>query len=127
MRPRQNGYSRSMTPTDDSSKDHQAGAEPGDQRAAAERAREPTVPGVAGAPDSSADGQQGLRLHAGIAVIATILSVLVTVVFIMLGSWPLAVVFAVVGAASLGALGWAVRRMRRGQQLRRLRADLPRR
>jgi Flp pilus assembly protein TadB len=121
-----------MTSTDDTSRDHEGsaentGAEPYDQRRAARRSGERTVPGVAGAPDSSADGQQGLLLHAGIAVIATALSVLVTVVFIMLGSWPLAVVFAVVAVASAGALGWALQRRRRGQELRRLRADEPQR
>jgi Flp pilus assembly protein TadB len=114
-----------MAAPDADSTDSHAGAEPDDQVIG--RRGESTVPGVARAPDSSADGQQGLRLHAGIAVIATVLSVLVTVVFLLQGSWPLAVVFAAVTVASLGALGWALRRKRRGRQLRRFRADLPRR
>lgn len=115
------------SPAEHNSSDHTAGPERVEQRAAAERSGEPTVPGVAGATDSSADGQQGLRLHAGIAVLATVLSVLVTVVFFVQGIWPLAVVFAVVALASLGALGWALRRRRRGQQLRQFRDDQPQR
>jgi Flp pilus assembly protein TadB len=81
---------------------------------------------VGGAPESSADGQQGLRLHAGIAVVASLLSAVVTVVFAWLGSWPLAVVFAVVTLAAVGALVWALRHRRRGARLREFRARLPR-
>lgn len=80
------------------------------------------VPGVGGAPESSADGQQGLRLHAGIAAVATVLCVGVTVVFAGMGSWVLAAVFALVAVASLAAGVWAVRHRRRGARLRRQRA-----
>ena len=84
---------------------------------------EPTVPGVGGpgGQESAADGQSGLRLHAGIAAVATVLCAFVTWVFLRLGSWPLAVVFAVIGLASLGALEWAISHQRRGKRLRRLR------
>ncbi|WP_300018475.1 hypothetical protein [Pseudonocardia sp.] len=78
---------------------------------------DPPVPGVGGAPESSADGQQGLKLHAGIAAIATVLCVLVTVVFVGLGSWVLAVLFALVALASAGAFGLAVAHRRRGRRL----------
>jgi hypothetical protein len=81
-------------------------------------AGEPTVPGAGGAGESSIDGQRGLRLHAGIAVIAVFLCAFVAVVFVVLGTWPLAVVFGAVGLASLGALGWALYRKRRGAQER---------
>lgn len=87
---------------------------------------EPTVPGVGGpgAEVSSADGQRGLRLHAGIATVAVVLCAFVAWVFIGLGAWPLAVVFGVVGLASLGALGWALDRRRRGARLREVRAGV---
>lgn len=91
----------------------------GEDRVPGDRA----VPGVGGAVESSADGQKGLQLHIGIAVIATVLSVLVAVVFAGMGSWPLAVVFAVIALASLGALGWAWRHKHRGANLRTLRAE----
>jgi len=62
-------------PDADSAHPH-AGAELDDQVTG--RRGESTYAGLAGAPDSSADGQRVLRLHAGIAVVATVLSVLVT-------------------------------------------------
>jgi hypothetical protein len=73
---------------------------------------EPSVPGTGGAPVSSRDGQQALRLHAGIATIAFVLCAFVTGVFFWLGSPVLAVIFAVLALACLAALGWAIRRRR---------------
>jgi hypothetical protein len=70
---------------------------------------EPSVPGTGGAPISSRDGQQALRLHAGIAVIAFVLCAFVACVFFWLGSLVLAVIFAVVAVACLAVLGWAIR------------------
>lgn len=74
------------------------------------------VPGIGGAPsdERSADGQQALRLHAGISVVAFVLCAFVCGVFVWLGSIPLAVIFGVLGLGCLGALGWATARRRRG-------------
>lgn len=82
-----------------------------------DRGRRP-VPGTGGpGPDeASVDGQRALRLHAGIAAIATVLSAFVTGIFVMLGSIALAVVFGVVAGLSLLALGWALLCKRRGEQ-----------
>lgn len=77
------------------------------------------MPGTGGAPASTADGQQGLRLHAGIAVIATILCAFVAVVFFWLNTPILGVIFAVLALACLGILGWARRLMRQGGAARR--------
>ncbi|MFN2494865.1 MAG: hypothetical protein ABR608_03010 [Pseudonocardiaceae bacterium] len=77
-----------------------------------------TVPGTGGpGPDeASVEGQRALRLHAGIAAIAVVLSGFVTLIFLRLGSPPLAVVFGVLAAISLVILGWALYRKRRGEQ-----------
>lgn len=72
------------------------------------------VPGSGGTSASTRDGQQALRLHAGIAVVAFVLCGFVTGVFFYLGTPVLAVVFAVLAVACLGVLGWAMRRRRRG-------------
>jgi Flp pilus assembly protein TadB len=77
------------------------------------------VPGTGGpGPDeASVEGQRALRLHAGIAAIAVVLSAFVAWVFVgQLGSVPLAVGFGVVAAMSLVILGWALYRKRRGAQ-----------
>ena len=78
-----------------------------------------TVPGTGGpGPDeASVEGQRSLRLHAGIAAIAVVLSAFVTWIFVArIGSIPLAVGFGVVAAVSLVILGWALYRKRRGEQ-----------
>lgn len=72
--------------------------------------------GGPGPDEASLEGQRALQLHAGIAAIAVVLSALVTWIFIRLGSTPLAVVFGVLAAISLGILGWALHRKRRGGQ-----------
>jgi Flp pilus assembly protein TadB len=75
-----------------------------------------SVPGFGGpVPEqaSTPDGQQALRLHAGISVVAFVLCAFVSGVFFWLGSPVLGVIFAVVALACLGVLGWATRRRRR--------------
>lgn len=83
-----------------------------------ERANTGSVPGIGGphSDERSADGQQALRLHTGIAVVATVLCVFVAAVFLWLGSVPLAVVFAVLAVACVGAGVWATARRRRGRR-----------
>ncbi|MGH4012746.1 MAG: hypothetical protein ACRDSL_02160 [Pseudonocardiaceae bacterium] len=89
-------------------------------RRVAPRSEKRAVPGTGGpGPDeASVEGQRALRLHAGIAAVAVVLSVFVTWIFIRLGSLPLALVFGVVAAISLVILGWALYRKRRGEQQR---------
>ena len=55
------------------------------------------VPGFGGptSDERTSDGQSALRLHAGIAVIATVLCAFVTGIFVWLDTIPLAIVFAV--------------------------------
>lgn len=79
---------------------------------------ERTVPATGGpGPDeASLEGQRALQLHAGIAAFAVVLSAFVTWIFIRLGSTPFAVVFGVIAAISLGILGGALYRKRRGAQ-----------
>jgi Flp pilus assembly protein TadB len=76
------------------------------------------VPGTGGAPAETRDGQQALRLHAGIAVIAFVLCAFVAGVFFWLGSPVLGVVFAVIAVACLAVLGWARRGRRRAPDAR---------
>lgn len=87
-------------------------------RRGARKSDERTVPATGGpGPDeASVEGQRALRLHAGIAAIAVVLSAFVTLIFIRLGLVPVAVVFGVVAAISLVILGWALYRRRRGEQ-----------
>jgi hypothetical protein len=77
-----------------------------------------TVPGTGGpGPDeASVEGQKALRLHAGIATIAVVLSAFVTWIFVRLDSMPLAAVFGVLTAISLVILGWALYRKHRVDQ-----------
>ena len=77
-----------------------------------------TVPGTGGPGphEASVEGQRALRLHAGMAAIAVVLTAFVTWVFLRLGSGPLAVGFGVIAAISLVILGWALYRKRRGKQ-----------
>lgn len=72
--------------------------------------------GGAGPDEASSEGQRALRLHAGIAAVAVVLSIFVTWVFVRLGSIPLAWVFGVVAVISLVILGWALYRKRRGER-----------
>lgn len=80
------------------------------------------VPGVGGpgATDTGADGRSALRLHAGISVLAVLLTAFVTVLFAtMLHSPGFAVVF---GVVTLACLAWgirAVQRLRAGDRARR--------
>jgi Flp pilus assembly protein TadB len=74
------------------------------------------VPGFGGSvPEqaSTRDGQQALRLHSGISVVAFVLCAFVAVVFFWLGSPVLGTVFALLAVACVGVLVWAVRRGRR--------------
>lgn len=84
------------------------------------RGSDRSVPGIggSGSEESAADGQSALRLHAGIAAVATTLCIFVTAIFIWLGSTPLAIVFGLIALGSLGALVWALYRRRRGQRVR---------
>ncbi|HEY0811880.1 MAG TPA: hypothetical protein VGE11_01260 [Pseudonocardia sp.] len=75
----------------------------------------PSVPGTGGTPASTHDGQQALRLHAGIAVIAFVLCAFVAVVFFWLEAPVPGVIFAVVAVACLGVLAWARRGIRRAK------------
>lgn len=74
------------------------------------------VPGIGGSDERSIEGQSALRLHAGIAAVATVLCAFVTAIFVSYGSIPLAVAFGVIGATSLAILFYALRRKRRGEQ-----------
>jgi Flp pilus assembly protein TadB len=78
------------------------------------------VPGFGGptSDERTSDGQSALRLHAGIAVVATVLSAFVTGIFVWLGAIPIAIAFAVVTVACVVTFGWAVRRRRRGARSR---------
>jgi Flp pilus assembly protein TadB len=75
------------------------------------------VPGAGpGTEPDTPDGQRALRLHAGIAVVATVLSLFVTLVFYGLAQPLLAVAFAVVTLLSVAALVWALRRRAAGRR-----------
>jgi Flp pilus assembly protein TadB len=69
-----------------------------------------SVPGVGGpgADPHTADGQSALRLHAGIATIAFMLCTLVTVIFFLMGTIVLGIIFGVIALGCLGMLAWAV-------------------
>jgi protein-S-isoprenylcysteine O-methyltransferase Ste14 len=85
--------------------------------------RRHSVPGFGGPvaeQASTRDGQQALRLHAGISVVAFVLCAFVAVVFFFsLGSPVLGTVFVVLAVACLAVLGWAVRTRRRSAPDRR--------
>jgi hypothetical protein len=91
-----------------------------DSRCVTQESDKRTVAGTGGpGPDeASVEGQGALRLHAGIAAIAVLLSAFVTWIFVRLGLVPLAVGFGVVAVISLVILGWALYRKRRGEQER---------
>ena len=89
-----------------------------DNRRVAQKSDKRTVPGTGGPGphEASVEGQQALRLHAGIAAIAVVLSAFVAWVFVHLGLVQFAVGFGGVAAISLLILGWALYRKRRGEQ-----------
>jgi Flp pilus assembly protein TadB len=78
------------------------------------------VPGFGGpnSDERTSDGQSALRLHAGIAAVATVLCAFVTGIYVWLGEVPFAVTFAVLTVACVIAFGWAVHRRRRGARSR---------
>jgi len=78
------------------------------------------VPGFGGptSDERTRDGQSALRLHAGIAVVATVLCAFVTAIFVWLDAIPTAIVFAVITVACVIAFGWATYRKRRGARSR---------
>ncbi|GAA1239385.1 hypothetical protein [Pseudonocardia alaniniphila] len=76
-----------------------------------------SVPG-AGGPAADArtpDGQSALRLHAGIATVAFVLSTLVTVIFFLEGQIVLGIIFGVITLGCIGAFGWATASLRRAR------------
>lgn len=90
-----------------------------DSRRVRQKSNKRTVPGTGGPGprEASVEGQKALRLHAGIAAIAVVLTAFVTWIFaVRLGLVPLAVGFGVVAAISLVIFGWALYRKRRGAQ-----------
>jgi Flp pilus assembly protein TadB len=90
-----------------------------DKKGAQETEKRPVpATGGPGPDEASLDGQSALRLHAGIAAIAVVLSVFVTWIFVRLGSVPVAVVFGVIAVLSLLILGSALYRKRRGSRER---------
>ncbi len=80
-----------------------------------------SVPGFGGGDATTHDGQQALRLHGIIAIIACALCIFVTVVFAILGSLVQAVIFGVLALVCLGILGWATRRRAQGRAAHRRR------
>lgn len=74
-----------------------------------------SVPGAGGPDTHTPDGRGALRLHAGIASIAFVLSTLVTVIFFLEGVTVLGIIFGVIALGCLGALGWATASRRRAR------------
>jgi hypothetical protein len=76
------------------------------------------VLGIGGpdADEGAPDGQSALKLHAGISVIAFVLCVGVTVIFILEGTMVPAIVFAVIALGCVGAFIWANLRLRAGRR-----------
>jgi hypothetical protein len=76
------------------------------------------VPGFGGpgADEGTPDGQSALKLHAGISVIAFVLSAGVTAIFVMEGTMVQAIVFAVIALGCVGAFIWANARLRAGRR-----------
>ncbi|GAA4686674.1 hypothetical protein GCM10023215_22770 [Pseudonocardia yuanmonensis] len=109
------------TPSDERAAGHRThggdpeSASPPDVRAAATPIKGRPVLGIGG-PNSgtgSHDGQSALKLHRGISVLAFLLCVLVTVVFLMDHAVVWAIVFAVVALACVGIFGWTSVQLRR--------------
>jgi hypothetical protein len=78
------------------------------------------VPGFGGptSDERTRDGQAALRLHAGIAVVATVLCAFVTAIFVLFEAVTAAVVFGVLTVACIVAFGWAMHRKHRGARSR---------
>lgn len=77
--------------------------------------REHSVPGFGGRDggfSNTRDGQSALKLHAGIAVIATLLCLFVTGIYVYLDVLILAIIFGVIALGCIAALIWALRRLR---------------
>jgi hypothetical protein len=76
------------------------------------------VLGIGGpdADEGAPDGQSALKLHAGISVIAFVLCVGVTAIFIFEGTMVPAIVFAVIALGCVGAFVWATTRLRAGRR-----------
>jgi hypothetical protein len=111
---------RMATPSDERAAGHRThggdpdSASPPHLRAAAASLKGRPVLGFGG-PNSgsgSHDGQSALRLHRGISVLAFLLCVLVTVVFLMDGALVPAIVFAVVALACVGIFAWTTVQLR---------------
>lgn len=81
----------------------------------APHSRRPLVGGP-GYDLASADGLSTLRLHAGIAMIATVLCLFVTGIFVYLGTITPAIIFAVIAVGCVAILVGAKARIRRGEQ-----------
>jgi hypothetical protein len=75
--------------------------------------------GGPGYPETSPDGVSTLRLHAGIAVMATILSLFVTAIYIGLGTTSMAIIFGVLTLACIAIWFGATARIRRARGGRR--------
>ncbi|MFR9801218.1 hypothetical protein ACL02T_02820 [Pseudonocardia sp. RS010] len=109
------------TPSDERAVGHRThgkdpeAASPPDVPAARTPIRGRPVLGIGG-PNSgsgSHDGQSALKLHRGISVLAFLLCVLVTVVFLMDGALIPAIVFAVVALGCVGVFAWTSVQLRR--------------
>ena len=77
-----------------------------------------SVPGVGG-PGGDArtpDGQSALKLHARIATVAFVLSVLVTVIFFLQSVIVLGVIFGVIALGCVGAFAWATASLRQARR-----------
>lgn len=85
-------------------------------------ARRPLVGGP-GYDEASPDGVSTLRLHAVIAVMATVLCAFVTVIFFGLGSIVPAIVFAVITLACIAIAVGATARIRRARAAARRRGQ----
>ncbi len=75
------------------------------------------VPGIGGpdADEGAPDGQSALKLHAGISVVAFVLCVGVTAIFILEGTVVPAIVFGVMALGCVGTFFWANSRLRAGR------------
>jgi hypothetical protein len=75
------------------------------------------VPGIGGpdADEGAPDGQSALKLHAGISVVAFVLCVGVTAIFILEGTMVQAIVFGLLALGCVGTFVWANARLRAGR------------
>lgn len=63
-----------------------------------------------------AERRSAFRLHARTAGTAAFLCAFVTALFVLLGTWPIAVAFGVITLVSVAICGWALSRERRIEQ-----------